>query len=84
MLQILVILAKIEPIANVNRIVSANYNPSAIFFLSASLLQRVIYSFIIHRYKIRTFLLGQEIADSHRLTDSSVFSVILLQQENTR
>ena len=67
----LVVLAKIMPIANVNRIVFVN-NPSTNFALPANLLRFGKYSFIIHRYKFGRFLLGWDITDWNRMTDSAV------------
>ena len=61
------------PIAHVNRIVFVNLHSVSQFVTTRQPFADWlgIYSFIIHKF--RTFLLGREIADSHRLTDRAVF-----------
>ena len=71
------VLAKIMPIANENRIVFVNLHSVSQFVTTRQPIA-VWHIFFHNTNKSRTFLLGREIADSHRLTDSAIISVILL------
>ena len=65
------VLAKLMPIANVNMIVFVNYKSVSKFLTTIQLIADW-HIFFHNVYKFRTFLLGWEIAESHRLTDSAV------------
>ena len=74
-LKSLVVLAKCIPIANVNRIVSVNLHSVSQFVTTPQPIAD--WKIFFHNtYKFRTFLLGWEIANLHRLMDSAVTSVI--------
>ena len=66
------VLAKIMPIENVNRIVLVNKQSVSKFGTSRQPFA-VWHIFFHNSYKFRTFLLGGEITNLHRLTDIAVF-----------
>ena len=71
------VLAKFMSLANLNRIVIVNLHSVSQVVTTRQPIA-VWHIFIIHTYKFWTFLMGQEITDSDRLTDSAVISLILL------
>ena len=65
-------MAKFTPIANVNRIVFVNLHSISQFVTTRQPFADW-HIFFLNTYKVCTFLLGREIADLRRLTDSAVF-----------